>query len=88
MLASWATIKEETLALKQEMELGTSTTKSLAEQYCDLADSMMRLRPPRLNEALSYYEESLSLEPLNSRAQEGVNKLMSWKVQDYRYKSQ
>lgn len=88
MLASWATIKEETLALKQEMELGTSMTKSMAEQYCDLADSMMRLRPPRLNEALSYYEESLSLEPLNSRAQEGVNKLMSWKVKDYRYKSQ
>lgn len=87
MLASWATMKEETLALKQEMELGTSTNKSLADQYCNLADSMMRLRPPRLNEALNHYEEALKQEPDNPRARAGFDKLMSWKVQDYRYKS-
>jgi len=88
ILSSWQQLKPEMLALKQEVELGTSTTKPLSEQHCDLADSMMRLRPPRLNEALSYYEEALILEPASSRAKAGFDKLMSWKIRDYPYKSQ
>lgn len=84
LLTSWSQLREEMVALKQEVELGTSTQKSLAEQHCDLADSMLRLRPPRLNDALNHYEIALKLEPDNARAKEGFDKLMSWKVVDYR----
>lgn len=82
--SSWSQMKQEMLTLKQEMELGSSTVKNLAEQHCDLADSLVRLRPPRLNEALAHYQQAAQLEPQNPRARAGLEKLMSWRVQDYR----
>ncbi len=87
LLTSWSQLRQEMIATKQEVELGSSTQKSLAEQHCDVADSMMRLRPPRLNDALSHYEIALKLEPVNERAKSGFEKLMGWKVQDYQYKA-
>lgn len=84
LFTSWSQLKQEIIALKQEVELGTSTQKSPAEQYCDLADSMMRFRPPHLNDALNYYETALKHEPENIRARAGFDRLMSWKVVDYR----
>lgn len=84
LLTSWVQLKHEIIALKKEVELGSSTRISLAEQYCEVADSMMRLKPPRLNDALSHYEEALKIEPGNLRARTGFDKLMNWKIKDYR----
>jgi len=70
-------------AMKGEVDLGAVTgMKSPADQYCDIADALLQMRPPLPSEALRHFREALRLEPDNVRARVGFDRLMNYKCKN------
>ena len=56
--------------------------KNPADQYCDVADALLQMRPPLPTEALRHFREALRLKPDNVRAKVGFDKLMNFKFKN------
>ena len=63
-------------------EVAQPTGHEAAELSCDLAEILLKLQPPRAMDALRQYHQALALEPQNSRALEGIEKIMSMKPKE------
>ena len=81
--ANYTDIIHQFKAMNGEVDLGAVTgMKSPADQYCDIADALLQMRPPLPSEALRHFREALRLETDNVRAKVGFDRLMNFKCKN------
>jgi tetratricopeptide (TPR) repeat protein len=77
-------VKHRLLALRRGLELKRALPQEAADRHCDLAEALLRLSPPRLNEALEHFQKALEMSPGHKRAKEGIEYITTkWEIKQW-----
>lgn len=80
---NYAMARSRLSALHREQELSSALPDQLADRHCDMGEALLKLRPPRLNDAMRQFQLALEADPQHRRAREWLDKMMSWQVKDW-----